>query len=177
MRFRRRQRYKMPMLNTASLPDLIFTVLFFFMMVTHMRNAPLRVNYKMPQGRELTRIDKQSPVIYMYIGVPSASSHNHGGKEQAVVQVGEKYLSPQEITDYVAAKRALLLPQDKSRLVVSIRADRNVRMSMINEVRQALRQANVSRILMAAEAIPSSATGHARKGSQRVSLPVRTSME
>lgn len=151
MRFRRRQRYKMPMLNTASLPDLIFTVLFFFMMVTHMRNAPLRVSYKMPQGRELTHIDKQSPVIYMYIGSPSAALRNHVGKEQTVVQIGEEYLSPQEITDYVAAKRALLLPQDRSRMVVSIRADRNVKMSVINDVRQALRQANVSRILMSAE--------------------------
>lgn len=149
--FHRRRRYKMPMLNTASLPDLIFTVLFFFMMVTHMRNAPLRVSYKMPHGHELTHIDKQSPIIYIYIGKPAAASHNHSLKQETVVQIGEKYLSPMEITDYVAEKRASLLPQDRTRMVVSIRADHNVKMSVINDVRQALRKANVNRILMSAE--------------------------
>lgn len=158
MMFRKRHRYKVPMLNTASLPDLIFTVLFFFMMVTNMRNAPLRVTYKMPQGSELTHIDKQSPIVYIYIGKPSNDKHNrmtnsHGQKvmDKTVVQIDDKYLTMPEITDYVASKRASLLPQDRQRMVASIRADRGVRMSVINDVRQALRQANVRRILMSAE--------------------------
>lgn len=43
----------MPALNTSSLPDLIFTLLFFFMMVTTMREVQLKVEFKVPQATEL----------------------------------------------------------------------------------------------------------------------------
>ena len=46
--FRKRQHF-VPNLNTASLPDLIFTVLFFFMIVTHMRKVAPKVKYRVPQ--------------------------------------------------------------------------------------------------------------------------------
>ena len=49
----RRSKREMPGLNTASLPDLIFTVLFFFMIVTHMRTDVMKVRYQTPQGTEL----------------------------------------------------------------------------------------------------------------------------
>lgn len=43
----------MPELNTSSLPDLIFTMLFFFMIVTSMREVTLKVQFQVPQGTEL----------------------------------------------------------------------------------------------------------------------------
>ena len=57
--FRRRLRHDVPALNTASLPDLIFTVLFFFMIVTHMRQVTLKVQYQVPAGTELTKLTKK----------------------------------------------------------------------------------------------------------------------
>ena len=66
--FRRRRRQDVPALNTASLPDLIFTVLFFFMIVTHMRQVTLKVQYQVPAGTELTKLTKKSAVTYIYIG-------------------------------------------------------------------------------------------------------------
>ena len=55
MTIRQRRQHEVPTLNTSSLPDLIFTVLFFFMIVTHMRKVTLKVEYALPQGTELTR--------------------------------------------------------------------------------------------------------------------------
>ena len=65
---RNRRLREVPMLNTASLPDLIFTVLFFFMIVTHMRTTTSKVKYALPQGTELKRLVKKSAVTYIYIG-------------------------------------------------------------------------------------------------------------
>ena len=62
MSFFRRQRREVPMLNTAALPDLIFTVLFFFITVTHMREVTLKVKYRVPEGTERTRPVKKSAV-------------------------------------------------------------------------------------------------------------------
>ena len=66
----KRTRREIPGLNTSSLPDLIFTVLFFFMIVTHMRKVTLKVKYQVPQGTELTRLTKKTAVSYIYIGKP-----------------------------------------------------------------------------------------------------------
>ena len=65
--FRRRE-HTVPGLNTASLPDLIFSVLFFFMIVTHMQKVAVKVQYRTPQGTELTRLTKKTAVTYIYIG-------------------------------------------------------------------------------------------------------------
>ena len=48
--FKRKQSREMPEMNTSSLPDLIFTILFFFMMVTTMREVTLKVKFTVPQG-------------------------------------------------------------------------------------------------------------------------------
>ena len=69
MGFKRRS-HEVPGLNTSSLPDLIFTVLFFFMIVTHMRHETVKVKFQVPQGKELTRLTKKSAVTYLYIGRP-----------------------------------------------------------------------------------------------------------
>ena len=71
----RRHIHEMPGLNTASLPDLIFSVLFFFMIVTHMRKETLKVEYRVPQGTELTRLTKKSAVSYVHIGRPISSRY------------------------------------------------------------------------------------------------------
>lgn len=63
--------HEVPGLNTSSLPDLIFSVLFFFMIVTHMRQVTLKVDCRLPQGKELTRLTKKSAVSHIYIGKPT----------------------------------------------------------------------------------------------------------
>ena len=50
----------MPELNTSSLPDLIFTMLFFFMIVTTMREVTLKVQFKVPQATELEKLELQN---------------------------------------------------------------------------------------------------------------------
>ena len=62
-----RNNHEVPALNTSSLPDLIFTVLFFFMIVTHMRDVELKVRYEVPQGTELQKLTHKSAVIYIYV--------------------------------------------------------------------------------------------------------------
>ena len=54
----------MPELNTSSLPDLIFTMLFFFMIVTTMREVTLKVQFQVPQGTELEKLEKKSLVSF-----------------------------------------------------------------------------------------------------------------
>ena len=67
-RFRQKQKHEVPGLNLAAMPDLIFTVLFFFMIVTHMRDVKPMVRFTIPQGTEVEKarqagLEPGTPVI------------------------------------------------------------------------------------------------------------------
>lgn len=148
-----RRKHEMPGLNTSSLPDLIFTVLFFFMIVTHMRQVTLKVAYRAPQGKQLTRLVKKSAVSYIYIGRPAKGMSTQGvPSEQGVyVQLNDKLATPADVMDYVATEKDGMQPEDQKQMTVSIRADRDVPMGVVMDVKQALRQAKVTRVNYSAQ--------------------------
>lgn len=143
MTIRQRRQHEVPTLNTSSLPDLIFTVLFFFMIVTHMRKVTLKVEYALPQGTELTRLTKKQAVTHVYIG--------RAGKEAYVIQVNDKLVSAQDVADYVATEKRRMAPDDQMRMTVSVKADRATRMAVVNDVKRAIRLGGASRINYSAE--------------------------
>lgn len=143
MLFRRSSR-EVPGLNTSSLPDLIFSVLFFFMIVTHMRQVTLKVKFQVPQGKELTRLTKKSAVSYIYIGTPIGSHKTKGGN--TCVQLNDKYATPAEVMDYVVAEKKRMSAEDQRQMTVSIKADKHTKMEVVSEVKQALRQAKALRV-------------------------------
>lgn len=138
----RHQSHEVPGLNTSSLPDLIFSVLFFFMIVTHMRKANVLVKYKVPAGTELTRLTKRSATSYIYVGTPMQPLAD-GGSE---IQLNDKIVRPEEIETYMIRERKNLGPEDKENMQVSIKADRKTKMGVITDIKQALRKANVLQI-------------------------------
>lgn len=142
--FRHRQR-RVPGLNTASLPDLIFTVLFFFMIVTQMRSVPVKVKYNVPAGTELTKLTKKSAITYIYIGRPMTSSRGDGSKTLRI-QLNDKYADVDDIADYITEERNRMSPEDIQSMSVSVKADRNTDMGTIIDVKQALRKAHAYRI-------------------------------
>ena len=141
MNIYRRASHQVPGLNTAALPDLIFTVLYFFMIVTHMRKVELKVKYQVPAGTELSRLTKKSTVTYIYIG------RGVGGSDTKMrVQLNDKLSEVSDIVDYIVEERKRMSPEDVGKMTVSIKADRQADMGLITDVKQALRQANALRI-------------------------------
>ena len=141
MNIYRRASHQVPGLNTAALPDLIFTVLFFFMIVTHMRKVELKVKYQVPAGTELSRLTKKSTVTYIYIG------RGVGGSDTKMsIQLNDKLSEVSDIVDYIVEERKRMSPEDVGKMTVSIKADRQADMGLITDVKQALRQANALRI-------------------------------
>ena len=130
----RRPDHSVPELNMASLPDLIFTVLFFFMIVTHMRDVEKRVTYQTPAGTEVEKQHKSS-VVHIYIGKPA-----DGSSDDYVIQLNDKIATVADIARFMEGERQRMNSEDQERMTVSIEADRDVPMALINDVKQALRQ-------------------------------------
>ena len=136
--FRRRDR-EVPELNTSSLPDLIFTVLFFFMIVTHMREVDLKVHYQVPQGTEVQKLNHKSAVIPIYIG---RKIYNHSTKDdEFFIQLNNEIATLDDIKEYINEERNKMNEDDRSRMTVSIKADKDVPMGVITDVKQELQKA------------------------------------
>ena len=141
----RRPDHSVPELNMASLPDLIFTVLFFFMIVTHMRDVEKRVAYEVPAGTEVEKAAHKSAVVHIYIGRPLDSS-----TDDYCLQLNNELTTVSAIRQFIDAERRRKTPEDQERLVVSIEADRDVPMAIINDVKQALRRSYALNVSYAA---------------------------
>ena len=137
----KRKDHSVPGLNTASLPALIFTVLFFFMIVTHMKENQMKVKYQVPEGTKLERLAKKSTISHIYIGKP------YKGGGITAVQVNDKIVDVAEIEDFIAAERKRMSPDDAKQMTVSIKADKKADMGVITDVKQSLRRANALKIL------------------------------
>ncbi len=123
----------------AAMPDLIFTVLFFFMIVTHMREVKPMVQSEVPQGTELEQARKAG-MVYLFIGKPMNAQGDVTDDEMRI-QLNDRYVSISEIASAIQAERAKMSEEARQNMVVSIRADRDTQMGIINDVKQELRKA------------------------------------
>lgn len=145
----RRSKREMPGLNTASLPDLIFTVLFFFMIVTHMRTDVMKVRYQTPQGTELSKVKKKSATIHVYIGSKTTADGKAVG-QPVCVQVADKVVALDEVVDYLIKAKVEIAPEDKQKLMIAIYADKKAPMGVVTSVKQAARQAKIYNVCYSA---------------------------
>ena len=130
----------MPELNTSSLPDLIFSLLFFFMMITTMREVTLKVQFRAPQGTELEKLEKKSLVTFIYIGKPTAQFQKQMGSETRI-QLNDKFEDVSAVQDYLYQERENMKEEDQPFMTVSLKVDKETKMGIVTDVKQALRQA------------------------------------
>ena len=139
-RFNKSGKRGMPELNTSSLPDLIFTMLFFFMMITSMREVTLKVQFKAPQATELEKLEKKSLVSFIYIGKPMPEFQKKMGSVSRI-QLNDKFAEADEVQDYIYQERENMSEADQPFMTVSLKIDKDTKMGIVTEVKQALRKA------------------------------------
>lgn len=142
----KRRKHNVPNLNLASMPDLIFTVLFFFMISTHMRSSAPKIKVETPQGTMLLKPEHKSALVYVYVG-------------EGRVQVGNRVLPTIEgrglaeaMSVALADERRRMSADDRQQMVVCLKADKKTPMQLILQVKQALREARVGHIFYSAQA-------------------------
>ena len=112
----------LPPISTASLPDVIFMILFFFMVSTTMRDQELLVRYKLPEATEVQKLEKKSLVSYIHIGQPSLAMQAKFGTAPRI-QLNDSYKTTKDILDFVAAERDKLSEADRASMTICLKAD------------------------------------------------------
>lgn len=124
---------------TSSMPDVVFMLLFFFMVTTQMRDSSIMVKQKMPQATQLRKLMRKSLVTYLYIGEPSKTEQY--GKEPKI-QVNDVFIEPKDIIQWVNVEKAKLNEFERDQITISMKVDSDAKRGIISDVETELRRAN-----------------------------------
>ena len=134
-----------PAISTASLPDIVFMLLFFFMVTTVMRQTDLKVKVVVPQATEIQKLEKKSLVSYIYIGSPTESYRGKFGTAPRI-QLNDAFASPNQVVEFIEKERAARSEAEVPLLTTSIKADKEAKMGIVTDVKQELRKCNALKL-------------------------------
>lgn len=141
-KFRKNKSGGMAPISTASLPDIVFMLLFFFMVTTVMRETELLVKNALPTATEVKKLERKSLVDYIYIGAPKQVANG----TEAKIQLNDSFAKIENIQEWIIANREARDEQEVPLLTTSIKADKDTKMGMVTDVKQELREIQAYKI-------------------------------
>lgn len=138
-KFQKKRGKSNPTISTASLPDIVFILLFFFMVITKMRETELMVSVVVPKATELEKLEQKSLVHYIYIGRPQARFHSVYGTAPRI-QLDDKFADIKDLPIFVENHKQTVSPNLRSRVTSSLRVDGKITMGIVQDVKTQLRK-------------------------------------
>lgn len=139
-KFQKKRGKASPAISTASLPDIIFMLLFFFMVVTVMRDSERKVSIVTPSATELTKLEKKSLVNTILVGKPTEDYQKVYGTNPRI-QLDDKFADFSDVPLFLAQHRESVPEQQKGQITTSLKIDKGVTMGIVNDLKTALRKA------------------------------------
>ncbi len=141
-KFRKEGKKEVPQVSTSSLPDIVYMLIFFFMITTSMRDVELKVKTAMPKATEIQKLEKKALVSSIYIGPPRDSRLG----TESRIQLNDQFARVEDIPDWVLQEREARNPADRPLLTTALKVHKETRMGVVTDVKQELRRAGAFRI-------------------------------
>lgn len=129
MKFEKKRASTKQEIPTASMPDIVFMLLLFFMVVTTLREVDVLVQFRLPEAKAIEKIENKRLISYIWVG--------RDGK----IQLNDNIVALEQIQDLMYRKRVEL-----PNVIVSLRIDKNSEMGIVTDIQQSLRKADARRI-------------------------------
>jgi biopolymer transport protein ExbD len=129
---------------TSSMPDVVFMLLFFFMVTTELRKTSIEVKQDIPKATQLRKLMRKSLVTNLYIGEPNKSAQY--GKEPKI-QADDVFIDTKDIIRWVNEQKSKLEEVERDQLTVSLKVDKEAKRGIISDVESELRKANARKLL------------------------------
>ncbi|MCT4630556.1 biopolymer transporter ExbD [Winogradskyella sp.] len=143
-KFKKGKQGDLPAISTASLPDIVFMLLFFFMVATVMRDSSLMIENKLPSADQVEKL-KKDRTAFIYAGKPSAQFKQLG--DQPVIQFNDAIISVEEVQPSVLAAQAELIEELQPKFVVGLKIDKETHAGLVSDIKQELRKANTLKVM------------------------------
>jgi biopolymer transport protein ExbD len=129
MKFEKRRATVKQNIPTASLPDIVFMLLLFFMVTTTLREVEVLVDFRLPEAEAIEKIENKRLISYIWVG------------KDRRIQINDSIVTLDDVQPIMYAKR-----QELPNVIVSMRIDRNSDMGLVTDIQQELRKAYCLRI-------------------------------
>jgi biopolymer transport protein ExbD len=129
MKFEKRRANTKQEIPTASMPDIVFMLLLFFMVTTTLREVDVLVDFKLPEAKAIEKIENKRLISYIWVG------------KSGRIQINDSIVKLSEVEPIMYAKR-----QELPNVIVSLRIDRGTDMGLVTDIQQELRKAYCLRI-------------------------------
>jgi biopolymer transport protein ExbD len=149
-RFKKDKKRELAAMGTGSMADIVFMFLFFFMVISNMRETDVKVKLTMPSASEIQKLEKKSLVATVYIGNPKSENENTLPPGKVSVQLNDQTVKQEnlvkDVRDFIAVEKESRSDEDKNKLTFSIKADKDIQMRYINLIKAELRANNALKI-------------------------------
>jgi len=149
-RFKKEGKKELPEINTGSMSDIIFMFLFFFMVITNMRETDIKVKFSTPNASEIQKLEKKSLVATIYLGTPKSKNENTLPPGKVSIQLNDQTVKQEnlakDVRDFIAAEKESRNDEDRQKLTFSLKADKDIQMRYINLIKAELRTNNALKI-------------------------------
>ena len=129
MKFEKRRANTKQEIPTASMPDIVFMLLLFFMVTTTLREVDVLVTYSLPEAKAIEKIENKRLVTYLWVG------------KDKRMQVNDSIVLLDEIESIMYKKR-----QELPNIIISLRIDKGSDMGVVTDLQQELRKAYCLRV-------------------------------
>lgn len=141
-KFRKEGKKEVPQVSTSSLPDIVYMLIFFFMITTSMRDVELKVKTALPKASEIAKLEKKALVSSIYIGPPRDPKLG----SESRIQLNDQFARPEDIPDWVLQEREARPEADRPLLTTALKVHKETRMGVVTDVKQELRKVGAFRI-------------------------------
>jgi len=144
-----KKKKSLPALSTASLPDIVFMLLFFFMVTTTMRETDLKIDSpRLPSATEVKKLEHKSLVSTIYVGKAKDSKY---GKTYNSIQLNDKIGTPDDVPAFIANAQEKVSEAEIPFMTTSIKADKESNVGTLTDIRLKLRDVNALKMSLSTQ--------------------------
>lgn len=153
-KFNNKGKRKVPGISTASLPDIVFMLLFFFMVATVSKEEDLIVDITIPNAQQCKTLEDKSIEVYVNVGTPTKELQAEYGAEPRI-QLNDAIKDLSHLPQYIEEKRGSIKKQGLTpeqgkklmqKMIVSLKVDQKSKLGTIDDIKQELRKINALKI-------------------------------
>ncbi|NRD24337.1 biopolymer transporter ExbD [Winogradskyella litoriviva] len=143
-KFRKKDKGELPAISTASLPDIVFMLLFFFMVATVMRDSTLMIENSLPSADQVEKL-KKDRTVFIYGGKPNSQYKQFGTEPR--IQFNDAFIGVEDVRASVIQAISELNEELQSKVVIGLKVDKNTNAGLVSDIKQELRKANALKVM------------------------------
>ncbi|MGW9685223.1 ExbD/TolR family protein [Flagellimonas sp. 2504JD1-5] len=145
MKISKKTSHRLPAISTASLPDIVFMLLFFFMTVTTIKDNTLLVDNDLPNADQVKKLTQKDRIIEIFVGKPSKELASVLGDEPKI-QLDDRLAQVKDVGPYVLSELDKKPDAVRNLVTVSLKVDKNVNVGIVSDIKEELRKVNLLKV-------------------------------